>query len=367
MPQARHVTARDGDVLLLVGTMKGAFLFRSDRGRARWERRRPLLPRPGGLRAGLRPARRPPRACGRARRATHWGAVLPSSDDFGRTWSEPESRAGAVPRGLGRLAQAHLADPPGRAERAGRALLRRRAGGAVRVARRRARPGRWCAGSATTRTARSGSRAAAGSACTRSCPTRASPSACTSRSPPAASTAPTTAARPGSRATRACAPSSCPTSIPSSASACTRSCSHPSAPGAAVPAEPLGPLPQRRRRRHVAGHRQRRALRLRLRHGHASARPRHGLHRAARVRRVPLHARGQAARLPHRATRGALVGAARQRAAAEERLRDRAARRAGRRPRSTPPASTSARAAASSSARATRAIAGRWSSTDCRP
>jgi hypothetical protein len=28
---------KDGDVLLLVGTMKGAFLLRSDRGRRRWE------------------------------------------------------------------------------------------------------------------------------------------------------------------------------------------------------------------------------------------------------------------------------------------------------------------------------------------
>ena len=44
MPQARHVAARDGDVLLMIGTMKGAFLLRSDKSRKRWELGGPYFP-----------------------------------------------------------------------------------------------------------------------------------------------------------------------------------------------------------------------------------------------------------------------------------------------------------------------------------
>src|SRR5207245_341995 len=37
MVETRQIRIRDGDVLVLVGTMKGAFLFRSDARRSRWE------------------------------------------------------------------------------------------------------------------------------------------------------------------------------------------------------------------------------------------------------------------------------------------------------------------------------------------
>jgi len=33
MPEPKHVTANSGDVLLLTGTMKGAFVLRSDKAR----------------------------------------------------------------------------------------------------------------------------------------------------------------------------------------------------------------------------------------------------------------------------------------------------------------------------------------------
>jgi hypothetical protein len=36
--KTRHLSPRAGDVLVLVGTMKGAFIFRADRGRRRWDR-----------------------------------------------------------------------------------------------------------------------------------------------------------------------------------------------------------------------------------------------------------------------------------------------------------------------------------------
>ena len=44
MPKPRHVAPKDGDVLLLVGTMKGAFLFRSDRRRKKWDMAGPYFP-----------------------------------------------------------------------------------------------------------------------------------------------------------------------------------------------------------------------------------------------------------------------------------------------------------------------------------
>ena len=229
----------------------------------------------------------------------HWGSVLRSSDDFGEDVDDGETRQRALPRGHGAVAQAHLADRPGRDDEPERDVLRRRAGGAVRVARRgsdlvaRPRPLRPPA------PRRAGSRAAAACACTPCCPHPARPEADARRHLhrrrlPHRRRRHDLAHRAPGRA-RA---SSSPTSTPSSASACTRWCA--TATGrTAVPAEPLGPLPQRRRGRQLEGRRQRRALRLRLRHGHPSARAGHRLHRAPGVRRVPLHARGPAARLPH--------------------------------------------------------------------
>ena len=44
MPHSHQVNPRDGDVVLLVGTMKGAFIFRSDPRRRDWSRGRPVFP-----------------------------------------------------------------------------------------------------------------------------------------------------------------------------------------------------------------------------------------------------------------------------------------------------------------------------------
>jgi photosystem II stability/assembly factor-like uncharacterized protein len=87
MVEVRQVRPRDGDVLVLVGTMKGAFVFRSDRRRARWDRGGPYFPgepvyamayddRAGRRRLWAAPA------------SMHWGPSVRWSDDFGRTWSE---------------------------------------------------------------------------------------------------------------------------------------------------------------------------------------------------------------------------------------------------------------------------------------
>ena len=37
MPSVQHVSPKKGDVLVLVGTMKGAFIFCSDAKRKRWK------------------------------------------------------------------------------------------------------------------------------------------------------------------------------------------------------------------------------------------------------------------------------------------------------------------------------------------
>ena len=44
MVATRHLSMRNGDVLLLIGTTKGAFLLRSDAKRSRWEVGGPYLP-----------------------------------------------------------------------------------------------------------------------------------------------------------------------------------------------------------------------------------------------------------------------------------------------------------------------------------
>lgn len=100
MPEARHVSPRSGDVLLLVGTMKGAFLFRSDDRRGGWEMGGPYFPgeavyamaydgRGGRHRIWAGP------------HSMHWGGVLRSSDDFGQSWTLPEEANVKFPEGTG--------------------------------------------------------------------------------------------------------------------------------------------------------------------------------------------------------------------------------------------------------------------------
>lgn len=104
MPVARHVTPRDRDVLLLVGTMKGAFIFRASAERRRWEVGGPYFPgsavysmaydgRAGRHRIWAGP------------QSMHWGALLRSSDDFGQTWTNPEEANVKFPEGTGAALQ----------------------------------------------------------------------------------------------------------------------------------------------------------------------------------------------------------------------------------------------------------------------
>jgi hypothetical protein len=88
MPVARHVSPSIGDMLLLVGTMKGAFLFRADSTRRQWESGGPYFPG-AAVYALAYDARAGRRRIWAAPNHMHFGGLLRSSDDFGHNWSNP--------------------------------------------------------------------------------------------------------------------------------------------------------------------------------------------------------------------------------------------------------------------------------------
>lgn len=90
MPTPNQVNAKSGDVLLLVGTMKGAFVLRSDMQREQWEVGGPYFP--GRAIYGMLYDDRNGRSrLWAAVNSSYWGSYLSSSDDFGKTWTEPEA------------------------------------------------------------------------------------------------------------------------------------------------------------------------------------------------------------------------------------------------------------------------------------
>lgn len=83
----RHLRVTDRDVLLLVGTTKGAFFLRSSNLRSRWEVAGPYFH--GHAVYALAFDRRDGRHRLWASTNNFWGTFLRSSDDFGRTWTTP--------------------------------------------------------------------------------------------------------------------------------------------------------------------------------------------------------------------------------------------------------------------------------------
>src|SRR6476659_6981884 len=96
LPKAKPLPARDGDVLLLVGTMKGAFLLCSDRSRRGWDSSGPHFPGRSVYAMGY-DGRNGRRRIWAAPASMHWGAELCASDDFGRSWTRPETPRIAFP------------------------------------------------------------------------------------------------------------------------------------------------------------------------------------------------------------------------------------------------------------------------------
>jgi len=84
----RHAQVKKGDSLLLVGTTKGAFILRSNAHRSRWEVGGPYFHGHNVYamafddRAGLHRIW--------ASTQSYWGTMLRSSDDFGKSWTNPQ-------------------------------------------------------------------------------------------------------------------------------------------------------------------------------------------------------------------------------------------------------------------------------------
>lgn len=95
----RHVRVKKADLLLLVGTTKGAFLLRSSRQRSRWEVGGPYF-HGYGVCAMAYDNRE-----GRHRIWTstqsYWGTLLRSSDDFGKSWTTPQEASLRFPADTG--------------------------------------------------------------------------------------------------------------------------------------------------------------------------------------------------------------------------------------------------------------------------
>jgi protein kinase-like protein len=83
----RHLRVKNGDVLLMVGTVKGAFLLRSTLERRRWEVAGPYFH--GQAIYALAYDGRDGRHRLWASTSSYWGTYLRSSDDFGRIWTNP--------------------------------------------------------------------------------------------------------------------------------------------------------------------------------------------------------------------------------------------------------------------------------------
>ncbi len=90
MADTRKAAVGQGDVVVLVGTMKGAFLARAGSERDGWELAGPWF-QGEPVYALAYDARAGRRRLWAAPASWHWGPNLRWSDDFGATWSNPES------------------------------------------------------------------------------------------------------------------------------------------------------------------------------------------------------------------------------------------------------------------------------------
>ena len=90
MPAISHVSPQHGDVLLLIGTAKGAFILGTDKSRKDWTAGGPYFP--GRAIYALAHDQRDGRSrLWAAVNSSFWGSYLSTSEDFGRKWTEPET------------------------------------------------------------------------------------------------------------------------------------------------------------------------------------------------------------------------------------------------------------------------------------
>ena len=138
MPTRRISAARNvmGDVLVLVGTTKGAFVFTSDAARTRWRVDGPHFPGEAVVFARLRPARGAHSPAGRSAQQP-LGGDDPHERRLRKDVERARTAGGALSGIVGAVARAGVADRAGTPGGARRRVVRRRAGGALPVGRRR--------------------------------------------------------------------------------------------------------------------------------------------------------------------------------------------------------------------------------------
>lgn len=90
MPAANNLKVTPGDSLLLVGTMKGAFILRSGDSRKNWEVGGPYFPGRAIYALDL-DDRKGRKRLWAAVNSSYWGSYLSTSDDFGASWAEPDT------------------------------------------------------------------------------------------------------------------------------------------------------------------------------------------------------------------------------------------------------------------------------------
>ncbi|HKD78684.1 MAG TPA: exo-alpha-sialidase [Candidatus Angelobacter sp.] len=90
MPSVKHVSAKKGDVILMVGTMKGAFLLRSNGARKKWDVGGPYSVG-SPVYAMAFDQRQGRHRLWWSQQSFRWGTVLCSSDNYGKTITEPET------------------------------------------------------------------------------------------------------------------------------------------------------------------------------------------------------------------------------------------------------------------------------------
>jgi serine/threonine protein kinase/photosystem II stability/assembly factor-like uncharacterized protein len=95
----QHINVRKGDFLLLVGTTKGAFLLRSNARRTRWDVGGPYFH--GHAIYAMAYDGRGGQHRIWASTQSYWGTMLRSSDDFGKSWTNPQEAAIRFPADTG--------------------------------------------------------------------------------------------------------------------------------------------------------------------------------------------------------------------------------------------------------------------------
>ena len=113
MPETQHVKPGNGDVLLLVGTMKGAFILRANASRKKWEIGGPYFPG-SAVYAMAYDGRAGRHRIWAGPHSMHWGALLRSSDDFGKSWTNPEAANVKFPESAGAALERVWQIVPGR-------------------------------------------------------------------------------------------------------------------------------------------------------------------------------------------------------------------------------------------------------------